>query len=133
MRSDEITKNKRNNEELKAEVDSLTSQLQTIRIERLELHVRVRELERDLQEERAHNQINKAARNNNIRGAAKTRRDRHGAIIRPGDRVTFLSPTKFNATGGTVAYFTEFRVTVIDNQGRKISKDADNLIRDEHE
>ena len=47
--------------------------------------------------------------------------------IYPGDRVSFSTPTRFNSTGGVIAYFTPHQVTVKDRTGRKISKDAHNL------
>ena len=44
-----------------------------------------------------------------------------------GDKVCFLTPTKFNTKGGTVLYFTRHRITILDSKGTKIVKDASNL------
>ena len=56
-----------------------------------------------------------------------SRIDREGRNIDIGDTVRFLTPTKFKGNTGTVLSFSPHRVTVINCENRKISKDSTNL------
>ena len=47
--------------------------------------------------------------------------------IRIGDRVEFITHAAHQPREGTVAYFTEYRVTVEDDKGYKYSKDSCSL------
>ena len=58
----------------------------------------------------------------------KVFRDRNVTALKVGDKVNFLTPSKFRSTEGHVKYFTAHRVTIEDHRGIKISKAARNLV-----
>ena len=134
-------------------LEEVTQQLQSLHIERDRLREEVATLTQQLESERRRNSdlqsvptataevvpdnsnATVAQRNSNEAADTETfvipplpyRLDSQRNRIYPGDRVRFSTPTRFNSTGGVIAYFTTHRVTVKDRTGRKISKDAHNL------
>ena len=57
----------------------------------------------------------------------KHTQDRQDIPIDIGDTVEFLSPTKFEGNLGIVHSFSQFRVTALNKEGRKVSKASHNL------
>ena len=57
----------------------------------------------------------------------KVFKDRDGAVLNIGDKVTFLTPTKFKSTEGRISQFNSQRVTVLDSRKVKIVKAPHNL------
>ena len=54
-------------------------------------------------------------------------RDVEGRVISIGDRVHLIRTTSYDTITGTVAYFTQHRVTIVDSRGNKISKNGDGI------
>ena len=119
--------------EIESKIQELTQLLNKVVLEKQEIEVKEEHIRNQIEQlQTAVNKLeNKKKTNNNHKKKAAVphnRLDRNNREIKVGDKVQFLTQSKYKSKEGTVAYFTKHRVTSIDQRGVKISKDSRNLI-----
>ena len=121
-----------NHKEAESEIQELTQLLKQVVLEKQKItekedHIRS-EIERLVHTAETKSTNRKSSKENNkIPAIPHNRFDRNNKEIKIGDKVRFLTPTKYKSKEGTTAYFTKQRVTSIDHRHIKISKESKNL------
>ena len=116
--------------EVETEIKELAQLLNQVVLDKQEIEEKEEhicsELER-LQATETRSMSSKSRKHKKKAAIPSNRLDRNNKEIRIGDQVRFLTPSKYKSKAGTVAYFTKQRVTSVDHQGIKISKESRNL------
>ena len=108
-----------NHKEAESEIQELTQLLNQVVLEKQEIiekedHIRS-EIERLQTAEMKSTSKISSKENKKKTAIPHNRLDRNNKEIKIGDRVRFLTPSKFKSKEGTVAYFTKQRVTSLDH------------------
>ena len=117
---------------IESEIQELTQLLNKVVLERQEIEEKEEQIRNTIEclqatENELENK-NKSSEKHKKRAAIPHNKlDKNNREIKVGDKVRFLTLSKFKSKGGTVAYFTKQRVTSIDYRGIKISKESRNL------
>ena len=114
----------------KSKVKLLSQKLKNLRIEEKKNQVIQKEIEERIVSLNKSEESSSKEEESIHKPAALTKvfRDRNSTVLKIGDKVNFLTPSKFRSTKGHVKYFTAQRVSVEDHRGIKISRAARNLL-----